>query len=252
MLKLTLLRHGESEWNREKRFAGWTDVSLTPRGVAQAERAGTLLAAHGFAFDACFSSTLQRATETLRIVLATMGATTVPVHESWRLNERHYGALQGLTRWEATRRYGARQMFAWQREFAARPPSLASSVEPPSRASGAAPSPDEDPHAATPHAPESPHAESLADTLARLLPLWEDAIVPELRGNRRVLVVSHHNTLRVLAKHLDGISDADIVRVRIPTGKPLVYELDDTIRPVRRYYVTRAPGRWGWRAAACR
>jgi 2,3-bisphosphoglycerate-dependent phosphoglycerate mutase len=242
MLKLTLLRHGESEWNREKRFTGWTDVALTPRGVAQAERAGTLLAAHGFAFDVCFTSTLQRARETLRVLLAAMGTTDVPVHESWRLNERHYGALQGLSHWEATRRYGARQMIAWQRQFAARPPSLAPSAAP-AAADGV-------PRAAT--ALEQPHAESLADTLARVLPLWEDAIVPELRRNRRVLIVSHHNTLRVLAKHLDEISDAGIVRVRIPTGKPLVYELDGALRTVGHYYIKRAPWRWGWPAAVCR
>ncbi len=250
MLKLTLLRHGESQWNRERRFTGWTDVPLTQRGIAQAERAGTFLAAHGFAFDVCFTSTLQRARETLRVVLAAMGTTDVPVHESWRLNERHYGALQGLTRWEAMRCYGARQMFAWQRAFAARPPSIVASETPP--ASGTAPAPDDEARPAAPHAPDHPRAESLADTLARLLLLWEDAIVPALRRNQRVLVVSHHNTLRVLAKHLDGISDAGIVRVRIPTGKPLVYELDDTMRPVRRYYVRRARWRWGWPAAVCR
>jgi len=246
MVKLTLLRHGESLWNREKRFTGWTDVELTPRGVAQAERAGALLAARGFAFDVCFTSQLQRATETLRIVLEAMGARAVRVHQSWRLNERHYGALQGLTRWEATRRYGVRRMLAWQREFTAKPPALEShrSID--------EQSPGHDPRHDALRGTELRPAESLADTLARLLPLWEEAIVPELQRGMRVLVVSHHNTLRVLVKHLDGIGDAGIVRVRIPTGKPLVYELEGSMHPVGHYYVTRAPGRWGSAAAVSR
>ena len=263
MVKLTLLRHGESLWNHEKRFTGWTDVELTPRGVAQAQRAGALLAAHGFAFDVCFTSTLRRATDTLRIVLEAMGATAVPVHESWRLNERHYGALQGLTRWEALRRYGARRMLAWQRTFTARPPALESAgspagVDSSNGAQGssvlrsadvqAAPDPGE---AAEPGT--APHAESLADTLARLLPFWEGTILPELRREKRVLVVSHHNTLRVLVKYLDRITDAGVVRVHIPTGKPLVYELElegAALRAIGRYYVTRAPGRRGSAAMA--
>jgi 2,3-bisphosphoglycerate-dependent phosphoglycerate mutase len=245
MATVTLLRHGESLWNREKRFTGWIDVALTAHGIAQAERAGMLLAAHGFAFDVCFTSTLRRATETARIVLETMGASAVPVRESRCLNERHYGALQGLTRWEASRRYGALRVLAWQRQFAARPPALAADGAPESqssRAPGAGRSQDRDP----------PRAESLADTLTRVLPFWEGTIVPELQRKGRVLVVSHHNTLRVLVKHLDGITDAGIVRVRIPTGKPLVYELDDSMRSVARFYVTRAPGRWSWGAAVSR
>ena len=271
MVKLTLLRHGESLWNHEKRFTGWTDVALTARGVAQAQRAGALLAAHGFAFDVCFTSTLRRATDTLRIVLEAMGTTAVPVHESWRLNERHYGALQGLTRWEAMRRYGARRMLSWQRTFTARPPALESAGPPtgadfanggdgqhPSPAQGssllrsadaqASPDPGE---AAGPGT--ALHAESLADTLARLLPLWEGTILPELRREKRVLVVSHHNTLRVLVKYLDRITDAGVVRVHIPTGKPLVYEIElegAALRAIGRYYITRAPGRRGPAAMA--
>jgi 2,3-bisphosphoglycerate-dependent phosphoglycerate mutase len=237
---LTLLRHGESLWNRDKRFTGWTDVGLTPRGVAEARRAGELLAANGFAFDACYTSWLQRAAETLRLALEAMDGVEVPVHASWRLNERHYGALQGLSRWEAVRTYGARQMLIWQREFAARPPAL----EPADQRC-----PQHDPRYAALRDVELPRTESLADTLARVLPLWRDAIVPDLQVGRRVLVVAHHNTLRALVKHLDGIADADVIGVRIPTARPLVYELDEALRPVRHYPVKRAPRRWGWAAA---
>jgi 2,3-bisphosphoglycerate-dependent phosphoglycerate mutase len=225
---LTLLRHGESVWNREKRFTGWTDVELTPRGTAQAEDAGRLLASRGFTFDLAFTSMLRRATETLRIVLETMDQTHVPVRESWCLNERHYGALQGLSRWEAIRKYGARRMFAWQRHFAIPPPPVDVTD---------ARFPGQHPRYAALADVELPRTESLQDTLMRLLPYWESTIAPELRAGKRVLVVAHHNTLRALVKHLDGIADGAVVTVRIPTGKPLVYELGDDLRVVRRSYL---------------
>lgn len=235
MIKLALLRHGQSVWNRERRFAGWTDVELSPQGTTQAEQAGLLLAAHGYTFDLCFTSRLRRAIDTLRIVLGAMGLESVPVTQSWCLNERHYGALQGLSRWEAVRKYGIRQLLRSQRQFAVPPPAVA--PDDPRF-------PGHDPRYADLTGVTLPCGESLRDTQLRVLAYWREAVLPELRLGKRILIVAHHNTLRVLVKHLDDIADGDIVRVRIPTGQPLVYELDDEIRAIRRYYA-RDSGRLG-------
>ena len=228
--RLILLRHGESTWNREKRFTGWTDVPLTPRGREQAAAAGRCLAAEGFCFDVCFTSLLGRAIDTLRIALDTMGVTDVPLHRSWYLNERHYGALQGLGRWEAVRRYGPRRMLILQRDYAAVPPALpADDVR----------SPACDPRYAGLTAEDLPRAESLKDTLERMLPYWNETIVPELRQGRCVLIVAHRNSLRTLVKHLEDVPEADVLRIRMPKGRPLVYELGDALQVTRRYYVRR-------------
>ncbi|MFQ5664823.1 MAG: 2,3-diphosphoglycerate-dependent phosphoglycerate mutase [Candidatus Binatia bacterium] len=237
MVKLTLLRHGESVWNRERRFTGWTDVALSRRGVAQAKRAGRLLRAKGFAFDLCFTSCLKRATETLRIVLETMNFACVPVQQSWCLNERHYGALQGLSRWEAVRKYGARQVLVWQRHFAVPPPPLDR---------GDARYPGFDPRYAALGTAALPHTESLKDTVTRLLPYWHDTIVPELRRGKQILVVAHGNTLRGLIKYLDDIPDAEVPAIHVPTGEPLVYELNRDVRPLRHYYLRRRPELLEW------
>ncbi len=235
--KLTLLRHGESVWNRDKRFTGWMDVELSPRGITQARTAGRLLAAHGYRFDLCFTSCLRRASETLRLVLETMGCHEMPVERTWRLNERHYGALQGLSRWEAVRQYGAKQMLVWQKEFGVAPPAL-DPADPRF--------PGHDPRYAGVDAVELPCSESLGDTLGRLLPCWQGTIAPAVRVGRRVLIVAHRNSLRALVTHLDRVPEAEAVRLRIPTGRPLVYELDADLEPLRHYYLRRGPRLWRW------
>ena len=225
MTTLTLLRHGESVWNRQRRFAGWADVELSARGRVQAERAGRLLAACGLTFDVCFSSCLCRAVETLRIVLEVMGLQQVPVRRSWQLNERHCGALEGLTVWEAVRRYGLKRMLLWQWRFSEQPPRLDHDY-------GCAQV--QDPLYAPAAGAELPHGESLKDVLVRVVPYWRGAIVPELRQGKNALVVAHRNTLRVIVKHLDGLSDRGVARLCIPTGAALVYQLDEEVRPLRR------------------
>jgi len=222
---LTLLRHGESVWNRQRRFAGWADVELNARGKAQAERAGQLLAARGLVFDVCFSSCLRRAVDTLRIVLEVMNLQQVPVRRSWQLNERHCGALEGLSVWEAVRRYGLKRVLVWQWQFTEPPPQLNH---------GGGRAPERDPRYAAVAGTEFPRGESLKDVLVRVAPYWRDAIVPELRQGRQTLVVAHRNTLRVIVKHVDGLSDRGVTWVRIPTGAALVYQLDDGLRPLRR------------------
>jgi 2,3-bisphosphoglycerate-dependent phosphoglycerate mutase len=228
MSTLVVLRHGESTWNREKRFQGWTDVELTDRGRRQADLAGRTLAAHGFAFDACFTSRLKRATDTLAIVLRAMEQESIPGNECWRLNERHYGALQGLGRWEAVRRYGLIPMLRWQREFSTPPPAV--DLNDPRH-------PRHDPRYGELDPSELPRAESLADTLRRLLPCWNEEIAPALASGKRVLVVAHHNTLRALVKHLEDISERNMLRVLIPIARPLVFDLDSSLRVVGRHYV---------------
>lgn len=239
MIKLALLRHGQSIWNREKRFTGWTDVELSDQGAIQAEHAGRLLAAHGYAFDLCFTSCLRRAIDTLRIVLGTMGLEGIPVRESWCLNERHYGALQGLSWWEAVRKYGLRRLLRLRRRFALPPPQIDSSDPR---------FPGHDPRYAALSGVTLPCGESLRDTQMRVLPYWQEAIVPELRRGKCVLVVAHHNTLRAIVKHLDDIADGDVVRVRIPTAQPIVYELDDEVKAVRHYYLKGSRRLWRWTA----
>ncbi|TAN28233.1 MAG: 2,3-diphosphoglycerate-dependent phosphoglycerate mutase [Castellaniella sp.] len=228
MHKLVLMRHGESQWNLENRFTGWTDVDLTETGRAQARQAGELLHNHGYAFDLAFSSVLKRAIRTLWIALDAMDAMYTPVGLSWRLNERHYGALQGLNKAETAAKYGEAQVLQWRRAYAIAPDPL---------------SPDDPRHPRFDvryhrvPADQLPATECLRDTVSRVVPFWNDSIAPAIRSGRRVLVSAHGNSLRALIKHMDGISDDEIVGLNIPTGQPLVYELDDGLRPLRHYYL---------------
>ena len=228
MLKLVLLRHGQSTWNRENRFTGWTDVGLSELGVAEAEEAARLLLRHGLVFDLCFTSYLKRAIKTLWIVLEGMDLMWLPVHNHWRLNERHYGALQGLNKEETAQQAGPEQVHLWRRSFDVPPPALDSNDERHPRF---------DPRYIDLSPEELPATESLRATIARVLPYWQSAIVPELKQGKRVLIAAHGNSLRGLVKHLDQIVDEDIPGVEIPTGKPLVYELDGELQVVERYYL---------------
>ncbi|HOX08752.1 MAG TPA: 2,3-diphosphoglycerate-dependent phosphoglycerate mutase [Planctomycetota bacterium] len=228
MTKLVLLRHGESVWNRENRFTGWTDVDLSEAGVAEAGEAARLLREGGYGFDLAFTSVLKRAVRTLWIVLDKLDLMWIPVRNDWRLNERHYGALQGLNKAETAAKYGAEQVHLWRRSYDVPPPAL---------------SPDDqrwpghDPRYAGLAGSELPLAESLKDTVARFLPYWHSVIVPELRAGRRVLIAAHGNSLRALVKHLDNVPDAEIAELNIPTGIPLVYEFDGDLKPLRHYYL---------------
>ena len=228
MKKLVLLRHGESTWNQENRFTGWTDVGLTDKGVAEAQAAATLLAAEGFAFDVAFTSVLKRAIKTLWIVLEAMDRMWIPVHHSWRLNERHYGALQGLNKAETAAKFGDAQVKIWRRAYATPPPALADGD--PRLAAG-------DPRYADVDPATLPRTECLKDTVERFLPYWHGTIAPAIRDGRSVLIAAHGNSLRALVKYLDAVSDDDIVELNIPTGQPLVYELDDDLTSIRSYYL---------------
>mgnify|MGYP001566757109 CR=1 FL=1 len=226
MKRLVLLRHGESVWNKENRFTGWTDVGLSEKGIQEAIEAGRLLRKDGYAFDVAYTSVLKRAIKTLWLALEEMDLMWIPVHLNWRLNERHYGALQGLNKAEMTQRYGEAQILQWRRDYDVRPPAL---MPDDPRAPG------NDPRYAG--VKPLPLAESLKDTVERFLPYWHDTIAPAVRAGRRVIIAAHGNSLRALVKYLDGISDADIVEVNIPTGIPLVYELDDDLKPRRHVYL---------------
>jgi len=228
MKTLVLLRHGQSTWNLENRFTGWTDVDLTETGVREAEAAAALLADGGYDFDEAHTSVLKRAIRTLWIVLDHMDRMWIPVHRDWRLNERHYGSLQGLDKVQTAARYGDDQVRVWRRSYADPPPPLLPDDPrwPGHEARYAA----LDPTA-------MPRGESLADTVSRFLPYWHGTIAPAVRAGRRVLVVAHGNSLRALVKHLDGVSDDDIVVLNIPTGIPLVYELDDDLHPLGHRYL---------------
>ncbi|HTS01022.1 MAG TPA: 2,3-diphosphoglycerate-dependent phosphoglycerate mutase [Thermoanaerobaculia bacterium] len=226
--KLVLVRHGESAWNLENRFTGWVDVGLSPKGVEEARAAGRLLKAEGLAFDRCYTSLLKRAILTLQIVLEELDQLWLPVERSWRLNERHYGALQGLNKKETARKYGDEQLFAWRRGYAVEPPPLS-----PDDASH----PRFDPRYAGLPPEILPATESLALVVARFLPYWYDAIVPRLARGEQLLVAAHGNSLRALVKHLDGISDEDIPELNVPTGIPLVYTLDASFRKVESRYL---------------
>jgi 2,3-bisphosphoglycerate-dependent phosphoglycerate mutase len=228
MHKLVLLRHGESDWNRENRFTGWTDVDLSQQGVDEARAAGRSLKAAGFSFDTAFTSVLKRAIRTLWLALEELDLMWIPVENSWRLNERHYGALQGLDKAETAAKYGEAQVLAWRRSYDVRPPALAADDP-----RGAA----RDPRYAGLAAGEIPPTECLKDTVARVLPYWNASIAPAVRAGRRVLVSAHGNSLRALIKHLDAIGDAEIVGLNVPTGIPLVYELDAGLKPLRHYYL---------------
>jgi 2,3-bisphosphoglycerate-dependent phosphoglycerate mutase len=228
MPTLVLLRHGESDWNRENRFTGWTDVDLSPVGLTEAHEAARLLAEDGLGFDIAFTSVLKRAIRTLWVVLDDLDLMWLPVHNSWRLNERHYGGLQGLNKAETAREFGEDQVRVWRRSYDIPPPAL---------------DPD-DPRFPGHEAryaglsdAELPRTESLKDTVARFLPHWDREIAPAVRDGRRVLIAAHGNSLRALVKHLDRVSDEEIVGLNIPTGVPLVYELDDELRPRSHRYL---------------
>lgn len=226
MYRIVLLRHGQSVWNRDKRFTGWTDVGLSPQGEAEARATAAALVAAGYTFDVCYTSMLKRATETARIVLEGMDLTGIPVHSSWRLNERHYGALQGLSFWGGVRRYGPLVVVRCHFQFSARPPQLeADDPRFPGR----------DPAYQKIEPNLLPRGESLEDTLERVRPYWEETMVPQIRAGRRVLVVSHRNTLRALLKHIEGVPDELALRIKARTDVPQVCELDDAIRVVRRF-----------------
>jgi 2,3-bisphosphoglycerate-dependent phosphoglycerate mutase len=228
MKKLVLLRHGESVWNQSNRFTGWTDVDLTEQGRAEAAEAGRTLARDGYLFDVAYTSVLKRAIRTLWIVLDEMDLMWIPVDRSWRLNERHYGALQGLDKAETAERHGMEQVQIWRRSYDVPPPPLEPDDER---------HPARDPRYRDVPASELPLTESLKDTVRRFLPYWNETIAPAVASGRRVLVTAHGNSLRALVKHLDRLSDQDVVELNIPTGIPLVYELEDDLTPIRRYYL---------------
>jgi 2,3-bisphosphoglycerate-dependent phosphoglycerate mutase len=225
---LVLIRHGESQWNLENRFTGWTDVDLTPKGLAEARSAGALLKAEGYAFDVCYTSMLRRAIRTLWTMLDEMDAMWLPVVHSWRLNERHYGTLQGLNKSETAARFGDEQVLIWRRAYGIAPDPLPQGD--PREAQG-------DPRYARLRAEEIPRTECLRDTVERVVPIWNESIAPAIRLGRRVVIAAHGNSLRALIKHLDGISEDDIVHMNIPTGRPLVYQLDDQLRPISSAYL---------------
>jgi 2,3-bisphosphoglycerate-dependent phosphoglycerate mutase len=228
MKQLVLLRHGESVWNKENRFTGWTDVDLSPQGIDEAREAGRVLKARGFAFDIAYTSVLKRAIRTLWLALDELDLMWIPVVRSWRLNERHYGALQGLNKAETAAKFGDQQVLIWRRSYDIPPPALDPSDER---------FPGRDPRYRKLSAAEMPLTECLKDTVVRFLPYWHEVIAPSVRAGERVLVVAHGNSLRALVKYLDDIGDSDIVGLNIPTGIPLVYELTDDLRPIRSYYL---------------
>lgn len=228
MKKLVLLRHGESIWNSLNLFTGWTDVDLSEKGIGEAHGAGRLLKEKGYTFDLAFTSVLKRAIRTLWIVLDETDRMWIPHHPDWRLNERHYGALQGLNKEEMAEKFGKEQVRAWRRSYAVRPPAL---EEDDPRA------PENDPRYREVPREQLPRTESLLDTVERFLPCWHERIAPAVRSGKKVIVAAHNNSLRAAIKYLDGISDDAIVGLSLPTGIPLVYELDDDLRPVRHYYL---------------
>lgn len=228
MINLVLLRHGESTWNRENRFTGWTDVDLTERGIDEARRAGRLLNEEGFSFDIAYTSLLKRAIRTLWIVLDELDEMWIPVYRCWRLNERHYGALQGLNKAETAKRYGEEQVLVWRRSYDTPPPALEDGDER---------LPSGDLRYAELGPEELPRTECLKDTVARFLPYWKETIAPQVQQGKRIIIAAHGNSLRALVKYLDDVSDEDIVGLNIPTGVPLVYELDDDLKPVARRYL---------------
>jgi len=228
MIKLVLLRHGESQWNLENRFTGWTDVDLTPKGVAEAHEAARLLKEGGYTFDVVFTSVLKRAIRTQSIVMEDLDLLWVPVVRNWRLNERHYGDLQGLNKAETSAKFGEEQVKIWRRSYATPPPALR--PEDPRY-------PGHDPRYALLSRADLPLTESLKETVARFLPYWHDTIAPEIKSGKRVLIAAHGNSLRALVKYLDNVPESEIVELNIPTGIPLVYELDESLRPLRHYYL---------------
>ncbi len=228
MYKLVLVRHGESVWNKENLFTGWTDVDLSDKGIEEANTAGKVLKEEGFIFDIAFTSVLKRAIRTLWLTLDGLDLMWIPVVRDWRLNERHYGALQGLNKAETAAKYGDEQVLIWRRSYDTRPPALEVSDER---------YPGHDPRYADLTADQTPKNECLKDTVERFLPMWHDVIAPTVKEGKRVLIVAHGNSLRALVKYLDNISEEKIVSLNIPTGVPLVYELDAELKPIKHYYL---------------
>ena len=228
MTKLVLVRHGESVWNKENRFTGWTDVDLSAKGREEAREAGITLHSQGYTFDVAYTSVLKRAIRTLWMVLDEMDLMWIPVHRSWRLNERHYGALQGLNKAETAEKFGEAQVKVWRRSYDIRPPELTPTDER---------YPGRDPRYRSLRKEDLPLTECLKDTVARFLPLWHETIAPAIGEGRKVLIAAHGNSLRALVKYLDNVSEEDIVELNIPTGMPLVYELDNRLKPLNRYYL---------------
>jgi len=228
MYKLVLIRHGESTWNKENRFTGWTDVDLSEKGMQEAVDAGQVLAREGFEFDVVYTSVLQRAIKTINTVLDQMGQLWIPVERSWRLNERHYGALQGLNKSETAAKFGEDQVKIWRRSYDVPPPALTADDER---------FPGRDRRYAGVSKQDLPLTECLKDTVARFLPLWHESIAPAIKSGKRVVIGAHGNSLRALVKYLDNISEAEILELNIPTGMPLVYELDAALKPIKSYYL---------------
>ena len=228
MHKLVLVRHGESTWNSENRFTGWTDVDLSPKGIEEAHRAGQVLRNEGYVFDLVFTSVLKRGIRTTWIMLDELDQMWLPVANSWRLNERHYGALQGLNKAEMAAKYGEQQVLIWRRSFDVRPPPLEKTD---TRYPGL------DPRYSDLKENEIPACESLKDTMTRFLPYWHEVLAPEIIAGKRLLISAHGNSLRALVKYLDNVSDTEIVSLNIPTGIPLVYELTNDLKPIRHYYL---------------
>ncbi len=228
MIKLVLLRHGESEWNKQNRFTGWTDVGLTEKGIEEATEAGRVLKKEGYVFDIAYTSVLKRAIKTLWLALEEMDLMWIPVHRSWRLNERHYGALQGLNKAETAAKFGDEQVLVWRRSYDTPPPALEEDDER---------YPGRDPRYRDLSRDELPLTECLKDTVERFLPYWHETIVPTVKSGKKVLIAAHGNSLRALVKYLDNVSDEEIVSLNIPTGMPLVYELDDELKPIKHYYL---------------
>jgi 2,3-bisphosphoglycerate-dependent phosphoglycerate mutase len=228
MYKLVLIRHGESEWNKLNLFTGWTDVDLTEKGIEEAKNGGKLLKSEGFTFDIAYTSVLKRAIRSLWIVMDEMDLMWIPVFRDWRLNERHYGALQGLNKAETAAKYGEDQVKIWRRSYDIQPPALEASD---SRFPG------HDPRYANLSEKELPLTECLKDTVARFLPLWNNVVAPQVKEGKKIVIVAHGNSIRALVKHLDNVSEEEIVSLNIPTGVPLVYELDENLKPITHYYL---------------
>ncbi len=228
MKKLVLLRHGESTWNKENRFTGWTDVDLSDKGVQEAIAGGKTMKDAGLVFDVAYTSVLKRAVKTLWLALEQMDLMWIPIHNTWRLNERHYGALQGLNKAETAERHGMEQTHIWRRSYDVPPPAL--TADDPRH-------PSHDPRYASVSAADLPLTECLKDTVERFLPYWHEVVAPAVKSGQRVIIAAHGNSLRALIKYLDNIPDSDIVELNVPTGIPLVYELDDDLKPIRHYYL---------------
>lgn len=228
MYKIVLLRHGESEWNKENRFTGWTDVDLSEKGVAEAVAGGKLMKEAGFEFDLAYTSVLKRAIRTLNLALEQMDLLWIPVVKTWRLNERHYGALQGLNKAETAKKYGDEQVLIWRRSYDTQPPALTADDER---------YPGKDRRYADLTAEELPLTECLKDTVARFLPFWHETVAPAIKSGQKIIIAAHGNSLRALVKYLDNIPEDEIVELNIPTGVPLVYELDKDLKPIKHYYL---------------